>query len=94
MGVRILEGVYDSDTAGAVMICSTTMVAFGPVFDTEQECELFIEWFEKLGLGSVRMVVGETLAESFAVFTKLICECKCGELRFKADTCALCEVGA
>jgi len=92
MGVRIIEGFYDGESSfGAVMICSTTMVAFGPVFDTEMHAELFIKWFEKLGLGNVRMVAVETLVNCYAQFQKLVVECDCGGLRLKADRCEFCE---
>lgn len=52
MGVRILQAdhQYPSSHSYAVMYCSTTMVAFGPVFDdndghdAEERIELFLGW--------------------------------------------------
>jgi hypothetical protein len=86
-----MEGFYDGESSfGAVMICSTTMVAFGPVFDTEQECELFIKWFESQRLGSVRRASVDTLRDYYAKFRTLIAECECGELKFVGKECSLC----
>ncbi|MCJ2530721.1 MAG: hypothetical protein LN413_00165 [Candidatus Thermoplasmatota archaeon] len=41
MGVRILE---DRDTGEAVLYCSTTCWAFGPVFQSAEEAASFIDW--------------------------------------------------
>lgn len=51
MSVRIL---YDADRDYAVMYCSTSMWAFGPIFssedegDAQQRAEAFLEWLERL----------------------------------------------
>lgn len=42
MGVRIIE---DKDHGESVLYCSTSMVAFGPVFNDRETCEEFLEWF-------------------------------------------------
>jgi hypothetical protein len=44
MSVRII-----SDGTEAVLTCSTSGVAFGPVFDSEQEAEEFLEWLRENG---------------------------------------------
>lgn len=41
MGVRIL---YDSDNDMACLYCSTSMWAFGPVMNDEEEAEEFIKY--------------------------------------------------
>ena len=45
MGVRIIEGngSYGTET-GAVLICSTSGVAFGPVMHDSEEAEKFLEF--------------------------------------------------
>lgn len=40
MGLRIIE---DRDGDGAVLVDGD--MAFGPVFEDREECELFIEWY-------------------------------------------------
>ena len=41
MGVRIING-----TDEAALYCSTTMWAFGPVFDDYDSAESFLEWWK------------------------------------------------
>jgi hypothetical protein len=46
MGVRILVGTYDgTQDDAAVMVDSTSGEAFGPVFDSYDDCEAFSDWF-------------------------------------------------
>lgn len=40
MGCRILESRED----GAVLYCSTTMWAFGPIFESGEAAEAFLKW--------------------------------------------------
>lgn len=47
MGIRILEGEYDGDTSGAVLLCSTSMTAFGPIFADTQEADCFLNWWKQ-----------------------------------------------
>lgn len=42
MGVRILE----SDKDGAVLYCSVSMWAFGPVFEDGDKAQAFLDWLE------------------------------------------------
>lgn len=44
MGVRIIE---DREDGSAVLYCSTTMRAFGPVFEDRDEVEAFLEWYDR-----------------------------------------------
>ena len=56
MGVHILKGDYtpDSTITLAIMYCSTTDWAFGPVFsgndnhDAEERCQAFLDWLGKV----------------------------------------------
>ena len=43
MGVRIIESNSPSDSY-AVIYCSTSMTAFGPVFRDGYEAQEFLEW--------------------------------------------------
>ena len=45
MGVRIIQGRFDGDSRGyAVLYCSTSMWAFGPVFEDEFQAQEFLDW--------------------------------------------------
>ena len=46
MGVRIIEGNRDGSTSQdvAVLYCSTTGVAFGPLFEDYDEAERFLKY--------------------------------------------------
>lgn len=44
MGVRILQG--DGTYDGAVLYCSTTMWAFGPVFEDREQAQAFLDWLD------------------------------------------------
>ena len=45
MGVRIIQGKLDGDSRGyAVLYCSTSMWAFGPVFEDEFQAQEFLDW--------------------------------------------------
>lgn len=44
MAVKILEGTGQGESLGAVLFCSTTDWAFGPVFDSAQEAMDFLEF--------------------------------------------------
>ena len=48
MGCKIIEGVKinEQDQTAAVMYCSTTGMAFGPVFNNAAEIEDFMKWLE------------------------------------------------
>jgi len=49
MGVRILEGVCINesiDKTGAVFYCGTTMRPFGPMFDSGDEAQNFLDYCE------------------------------------------------
>lgn len=39
MGIGIIEG-----RAGAVLYCNTSMWAFGPVFESEEQAQSFLHW--------------------------------------------------
>ena len=44
MGVRILEGNGEGDSRGAVLYCSVTDWAFGPVFEDGEQAQAFLDW--------------------------------------------------
>lgn len=44
MGVRILVGRYDVTQHKACMVDSVTDHAFGPLFDSEDDVQAFIDW--------------------------------------------------
>lgn len=84
MALLVIAGEYDGDTTGAVMICSTTMWAFGPVFDDPQEVDCFQDWWGDNFGETVREVDSETLGERFATFRRLVVECSgCRECTVK-----------
>lgn len=76
MGLRTIEGTYDGDTTGAVMICSTTMWAFGPVFDDCQEVDCFQKWWDSNYLESIRAASEATLKVRFNLFRRLVVKCR------------------
>jgi len=44
MGCRILSGTYDGTREGACYVDSVTGTAFGPLFDSADDAEEFMEW--------------------------------------------------
>ena len=44
MGVRILEGTGEGDSRGAVLYCSVTDWAFGPLFEDGDQAQEFLDW--------------------------------------------------
>lgn len=84
MGIRIIAGEYDGDTSGAVLVCSTSMTAFGPIFADTQEADCFLNWWGDNFGETVRAVDSETLGERFATFRRLVVECSgCRECTVK-----------
>ena len=80
MSIRIIEGTYDGDTTGAVMICSTSMWAFGPVFDDVQEVDCFQKWYADRYPESIRQTSQELLANRFGLFRAMVSKCaECDE---------------
>ena len=71
MAVRILEGIYGG-TSGAVLICDTSMTAFGPVFDDANEAERFQTWWNFHFSDTLRSATGDDLANRLAVFRKRV----------------------
>jgi hypothetical protein len=55
MGVRITTG------SEAVLYCSTTMWAFGPVFDDYDDAEAFLEWWKAKGGQDLRLLTDAEL---------------------------------
>ena len=48
MGCRIIEGKEaGTDVPCAVLFCSTSGIAFGPLFDDHDEAQDFLEWLAK-----------------------------------------------
>lgn len=64
MGVRILEGEYDGHTAAAVMICSTTDTAFGPLFEDAEQVESFLRFLEAQGTSDPRKLTPAQLEDA------------------------------
>ena len=75
MGVRIIEGLYDGTISGAVLLCSTTEWAFGPLFDNTQEASLFLDWCAENFNESVREMPDNLLKDRFGQFRKLVTKC-------------------
>ena len=71
MGVHIL-----TDGQDAVMYCSTSGWAFGPVFDShseynaEERIDLFLEWMKQFGL-DVRVYTDSELSAKHGEFLKV-----------------------
>jgi hypothetical protein len=65
MGVRILQGDQASD--GAILYCSVSMWAFGPVFEDHDKAQAFLDW-----LGSVdpRSLTEKELEDKYSVFLR------------------------
>jgi hypothetical protein len=51
MGVRILSG--DKPWDGAVLYCSVSMWAFGPVFENEDQAQEFLNWLAPVDARSI-----------------------------------------
>lgn len=69
MGVRILA---DGETDEAVLYCSTSGWAFGPIFPSREAAELFLNVYD----ADPRSFTDAELAKRFAEFTHdYICEC-------------------
>ena len=64
MGIRTLEGVYDGGDRKAVMVCSTSGQAFGPLFDDAEEIDDFLAWCAKVGAGEPRRMLAEILDDT------------------------------
>lgn len=47
MGCRILTGEYDGYRTQACMVDSVTETAFGPLFDSYEDCEDFIQYVQR-----------------------------------------------
>jgi hypothetical protein len=59
MGVRII-----SDDNGAVIYCSTSMRAFGPVFQDHDEAQKFLEWLPS----DARLLTQNELSHKYSDF--------------------------
>lgn len=46
MGVRIIEATGEGDSRGACLYCSTTMWAFGPIFEDADTAQAFLDWIK------------------------------------------------
>lgn len=66
MGVHILEGVMNGTKAGAVMICSTSGLAFGPVFADAEAIERFQAYVRRHNVRDVRMLAADGIADAHA----------------------------
>ena len=90
MGIRIIAGEYDGDTTGAVMFCSTTMWAFGPVFDDVQEVDCFQNWWGDNYPESIRAASESQLKARFELFRRLVVKCRdCDE--WTVESGGICE---
>jgi hypothetical protein len=70
MGLRILVGCEQgTDAESAVLFCSTSGVAFGPLMDSEEEAEAFIAYCNERG-GDPRKFPIDTLMDMWAAFAK------------------------
>jgi hypothetical protein len=60
MGVRIIAGACE-----AVLYCSTTMWAFGPVFEGYDDAEAFLEWWKAKDVRDLRLLTDAELEHEF-----------------------------
>jgi hypothetical protein len=44
MGVRIIQADGEGDSQGACLYCSTSMWAFGPIFEDRDQAEAFLQY--------------------------------------------------
>ena len=65
MGVRILEGDTGGGYRNAVLYCSTTDWAFGPLFEDADEAQAFLDW---LGVTDPRTLADNELATKVSQF--------------------------
>jgi len=75
MGIIILEGELRVGETAAVMINTTSMVAFGPVFDNTQHADLFIQWHHDEHRGCVDLATAWQLVERFESFQSKAMKC-------------------
>lgn len=68
MGIRIIEGTWDGTRDGAVMTCSTSMWAFGPIFETAEDVEAFLLYAEARGVPDVRTLSDDELSDLHAAW--------------------------
>lgn len=83
MGVRVLE---DRDGGGAVLYCSTSGWAFGPVMTSADEAEGFLHSLPS----DARSLSEADLRKHYSEFV-LTSVCECGEVR--VTTCTWCKNG-
>lgn len=88
MGCRIIYGNQESPDGleCAVLFCSTTMTAFGPVMGSDEEAQAFLRFVP----GDPRNHPSDYLNALYSAFvTQSVCEC--GEVR--RDECTYCKWG-
>ena len=98
MGIKIIEGQLYGYKTSAVMINTTSMVAFGPVFDNTQQADCFIQWHHDEHLGCVDIATAWQLVERFESFQSKVQKCdECDDWmitftvrqnKFLCDSCA------
>lgn len=85
MGCRIIDGGDD----GAVLYCSTSMIAFGPVFESADHAEDFLKWLgsDPRHLTDIQLGTkyGEWLADGIACRV-----CGEGPVRGDSERCPSC----
>lgn len=85
MSVRILSGMADGSSA-ACLYCSTTGAAFGPLFQSYKEAQLFLHF---LGSDPRLLSDGELSAKASAFWAAYRCR-QCDALRL-VDECVGCK---
>lgn len=67
MGLHVISGEYNGRPC-AIMFCSTSMWAFGPLFEDEEEVDAFCVWLRNHPQGAFdpRTLSDEALADAFA----------------------------
>jgi len=77
MGVRIINGALDGDSTGyQCLYCSTTMFAFGPLFDADDDVQHFLEW-----LGEDARLLSEPMLETKKIEWQELPKCEWCENR-------------
>ena len=71
MGVRIIEGMSDGRTGdAAVLYCSTTMWAFGPVMPDEETAEEFLKFVAEKDGRDPRRIPDSELEKLYTEFSR------------------------
>ncbi len=69
MGVHVLR---DSDSGYSCLYCSTTMLAFGGVFQSDEDADEFLTWLEETYGKDPRQFSGDDLQNKIHEWRKVL----------------------